>query len=126
MFCASALIACSPSTEQVDLNGKTMGTYYSIKYIGKNGLPNPKEIQKGIDARLAQVNNEMSTYQKDSELSQFNQSKSLEPVNLSNNTAKVMLEALRLNKLSQGALDVTVGPLVNLWGFGPQMKITKS
>jgi thiamine biosynthesis lipoprotein len=32
----------------------------------------------------------------------------------------VVLEALRINRVTDGALDVTVGPLVNLWGFGPE------
>lgn len=67
----------------------------------------------------------MSTYQTDSEISQFNQ---LHTVNqampISQDFAYVTGEALRLNKLTHGALDVTVGPLVNLWGFGPQKEIT--
>ena len=111
--------------EQVALTGKTMGTYYSIKYIEETGLPSSEQVQQQIDSRLVQINNEMSTYQPDSELSRFNRSTSTDDFELSTNTAKVMAEALRLNKLSQGALDVTVGPLVNLWGFGPQMRVEK-
>lgn len=111
--------------EQIVLSGKTMGTYYSIKYIAAADLPAADTIQNQVDTRLLQVNNEMSTYQQDSELSRFNQQRSSQPFALSANSARVMQEAIRLNQLSQGALDVTIGPLVNLWGFGPQMRVEK-
>jgi thiamine biosynthesis lipoprotein len=64
----------------------------------------------------------MSTYIADSELSKFNRSTSLEPVKVSTGLARVVKEAMRLGELSNGALDVTVGPLVNLWGFGPEYR----
>jgi thiamine biosynthesis lipoprotein len=67
----------------------------------------------------------MSTYIKDSELSQFNQWKSIEPFPMSLQTIEVLKEAKRLGKISAGLLDVTVGPLVNLWGFGPQSRPEK-
>ena len=61
----------------------------------------------------------MSTYRKDSELSRFNQYQFL-PFDCFEQTATVVKEAIRLNQLNRRALDVTVGPLVNLWGFGPK------
>ena len=79
-------------------------------------------MQQGIDEKLKQLNQEMSTYINDSELSTFNQSSSLAPVSVSPGLARVLEEAIRLGKLSEGALDVTVGPLVNLWGFGPEYR----
>ena len=42
------------------------------------------------------------------------------PIDISADFAKVLAEAIRLNKVTEGALDVTVGPVVNLWGFGPE------
>ena len=72
------------------------------------------------------VNAKMSTYIKTSELSQFNQNTQTQtPIEISSDLAKVIKEAIRLNKLTQGALDVTVGPVVNLWGFGPEKRIEK-
>ncbi|VTR23274.1 Thiamine biosynthesis lipoprotein ApbE precursor [Serratia fonticola] len=63
----------------------------------------------------------MSTYQPDSELSRFNASREVDkPFPVSAATTEVVLEALRINRVTDGALDVTVGPLVNLWGFGPE------
>jgi thiamine biosynthesis lipoprotein len=67
----------------------------------------------------------MSTYINDSELSQFNQWKSTEPFPMSVQTIEVLTEAKRLGDMSAGLLDVTVGPLVNLWGFGPQNRPEK-
>ena len=40
--------------------------------------------------------------------------------------AKVTQEAIRLNRVTEGALDVTVGKLVNLWGFGPDKRLNKA
>lgn len=44
------------------------------------------------------------------------------PIEISADFAKVLAEAIRLNKVTEGALDVTVGPVVNLWGFGPEKR----
>jgi len=113
------LTACQSEKKQIALTGSTMGTYYSIKYLAQDNIPSKEQIQKEIDAVLEQVNNQMSTYRKNSELSQFNQSRGEEPFPVSSATATVVKEAIRLNKITEGALDITVGPLVNLWGFGP-------
>lgn len=114
------LAGCEKSAEQIHLSGPTMGTTYNIKYISAQGLPTPEALQKEIDRLLEEVNDQMSTYRKDSELSRFNQSESSQAFAVSPQTAIVVKEAIRLNGLTQGALDVTVGPLVNLWGFGPE------
>ncbi|MEJ2764227.1 FAD:protein FMN transferase [Photobacterium sp. MCCC 1A19761] len=116
------LSACSDQRDMIHLNGSTMGTYYSIKLIKQEGLPPATDIQAEIDRRLELVNDQMSTYRKHSELSQFNQSRSTEPVAVSADTAKVVREAIRLAELTDGALDVTIGPVVNLWSFGPEAR----
>ncbi|GAA5647273.1 MULTISPECIES: FAD:protein FMN transferase [Vibrio] len=117
-----SLAGCGDKREQVHLSGSTMGTYYSIKYITQPGLPVSADVQAEIDKRLELVNDQMSTYRPDSELSRFNQHKSSEPFQVSAATAKVVREALRISELSKGAYDVTVGPLVNLWSFGPEAR----
>ncbi|UXI02903.1 FAD:protein FMN transferase [Photobacterium sp. TY1-4] len=116
------LSACSDQRDMIHLNGSTMGTYYSIKLIKQEGLPPATDIQAEIDRRLELVNDQMSTYRKHSELSQFNQSHSTEPMTVSADTAKVVREAIRLAELTDGALDVTIGPVVNLWSFGPEAR----
>ena len=122
------LTACEKEPEQISFEGKTMGTTYHVKYIddGKVQLPRAEEVQKQLDGLLKTVNDEMSTYQKDSEISQFNHNtEANQPFAISKDFAKVVQEAIRLNKVTNGALDVTVGPLVNLWGFGPDKRLNK-
>ncbi|WP_245907148.1 FAD:protein FMN transferase [Photobacterium sanctipauli] len=123
---AFTLSACGDQRELIHLQGSTMGTYYSIKLIKQEGLPTPTDMQEEIDRRLELVNDQMSTYRKHSELSQFNQQRTLEPFEVSADTAKVVTEAIRLAELTNGALDVTVGPIVNLWSFGPEARPEKT
>lgn len=123
------LTACEKAPEQITLSGKTMGTTYTVKYID-NGevkdLISPEKMKNELDKLLIEVNNQMSTYQPDSEISRFNQLKQADQaVEISQDFAKVVEEAIRLNRLTEGALDVTVGPLVNLWGFGPDKRLNK-
>ena len=116
------LAGCEKPAEQVHLSGPTMGTTYNIKYIVQPDIPSAEAIQTEVDRLLEEVNDQMSTYRKDSELSRFNQYQGSEPFTVSEQTATVVKEAIRLNQLTEGALDVTVGPLVNLWGFGPEAR----
>lgn len=128
MGLAIFILGCSEqkSTEEVLFSGPTMGTTYHMKVVGfPLSEQDKKNIQIEIDRRLELVNDQMSTYRPNSELSRFNQSVAVTDFEVSADTAKVVLEALRLNELTKGALDVTVGPLVNLWGFGPDNRPEK-
>jgi thiamine biosynthesis lipoprotein len=82
-------------------------------------------LKAEIDDALIQVNALMSTYDPRSELSLLNSTQAGVPFAISEQTEYVLMEALRLNQLSEGSLDVTVGPLVNLWGFGPDQRPDK-
>jgi len=111
-----------------EVQGNTMGTYYQVKYVLNADQQGDsrfslKTIKSEIEERLELVNDQMSTYRPESELSRFNRAeKSLE---VSAATRKVIEASLRLFEQSKGAFDVTVGPLVNLWGFGPDKKADK-
>ncbi|MBE2893961.1 FAD:protein FMN transferase [Spirabiliibacterium falconis] len=121
--------ACSEQSKEIVLAGKTMGTTYHIKYLIKQDdkIADEKHIHQGIDEVLAEVNRQMSTYMKDSEISQFNQLRDTQTaLSISPEFGHVVKEAIRLNKITDGALDVTVGPLVNLWGFGPEHRPDKA
>ncbi|XOV81103.1 MAG: FAD:protein FMN transferase [Aestuariibacter sp.] len=115
------LVACTQAPGEVHLSGRTMGTTYNIKYPAQPAI-DPVALQSLIDAELQLVNKLMSTYDPQSELSVFNQTKSTEPQSLSDATLLVISEALKIGEMSDGYLDITVGPLVNLWGFGPNAK----
>ncbi|MFC6440936.1 FAD:protein FMN transferase [Bowmanella sp. JS7-9] len=117
---------CTPAQQaQVSIEGRTMGTTYHIKWVAEPDSPAQSVLHAEIDAALVQVNKEMSTYDPTSELSVFNQRPAFEPMQVSDGTATVIREAIRLGELTGGVLDVTVGPLVNLWGFGPNAKPEK-
>ena len=105
-----------------------MGTYYQVKYVldakqQQDSRFSEQRIQSEIDQRLELVNDQMSTYRPDSELSRFNKAQQSLPV--SEATRSVIEAALRLFEQSNGAFDATVGPLVNLWGFGPDKRANK-
>ncbi|HEY5715280.1 MAG TPA: FAD:protein FMN transferase [Psychromonas sp.] len=112
----------------VHLQGSTMGTYYQVKYVldvkqQQDSRFSAQTIQAQIDQRLELVNDQMSTYRPDSELSRFN--KAEKSLVVSDAMRTVIKESLTLFEQSNGAFDVTVGPLVNLWGFGPDKKANK-
>lgn len=113
--------APSDGSEIQTLYGRTMGTSYSIKYVGSSG--STRSIQLGVDSLLADLNQTMSTYIDDSELNQFNDHFGDEWIPVSEQLFNVVSRALEISKLSNGAFDVTVGPLVDLWGFGPKNRI---
>lgn len=104
-----------------------MGTTYTVKYLTDSNTSPAQPTQAELDALLHEVNRQMSTYQTDSEISRFNQMKAAQgAMSISNDFATVVAEAIRLNQFTEGALDVTIGPLVNLWGFGPDKRIHKT
>ncbi|NQZ23860.1 MAG: FAD:protein FMN transferase [Colwellia sp.] len=120
LIALSLISGCTkPIPEKILLSGSTMGTTYHITYINKDDLNKSDIMQDSIDHLLAEVNQVASTYMKNSELSRFNQTKNTTPFVASIQLREMLTEAIRLAELSGGALDVTVGPLVNLWGFGP-------
>ncbi|WP_428980174.1 FAD:protein FMN transferase [Catenovulum adriaticum] len=120
-------VSCTKQNEfeTLALQGRTMGTTYHVTLVGKSNQIDKTQLQADIDAILVDVNNKMSTYQSDSELSLFNQNTSTDAVALSAETAKVISKAIDIGMQTHGALDVTVGPLVNLWGFGPDGRPNK-
>lgn len=106
-----------------------MGTTYEVKYLETEEVANSQNsmmVQNKIDDLLISINQLMSTYIKDSELSLLNQAPAKQAIQLSSETAYVISEAAELYHLSNGMLDITVGPLVNLWGFGPSARPDKT
>lgn len=109
--------AGAPSVHRFD--GSTMGTTYSVTLGGDVVASELAAEQQAVEALLAEINASMSTWDPDSELSRFNQHRSEAPVTVSEDLALVLRMALAVHEASEGTFDVTVGPLVNAWGFGP-------
>lgn len=115
------IVSCSDNSISLQsFEGKTMGTTYSVKFLSDEKKINLNNIQKAVDSALVEVNNQMSTYQKDSEISLFNELKDTSEFNISDAFLMNIEEALKICRQTEGAYDISVGPLVNIWGFGPQ------
>jgi thiamine biosynthesis lipoprotein len=115
---------CGDRANVLVLHGATMGTTYNIKLADPPEELDPGALQQRIDALLDEVNGLMSTYRPGSELSRFNASPSTDWYPVSPELVRVVAAAQEVSKATDGAFDVTVGPLVNLWGFGPDMDVS--
>ena len=96
-----------------------MGTTWSLTYVPTPTSPDPADIQFAVETALEQVNAAMSTYRDDSEISAVNEASAGETLLVSRDFSSVLEAGLAIGAASGGAYDVTVGPLVRLWGFGP-------
>jgi len=102
------------------LDGETMGTRYSVLVTRFPETISDNELAQGIEQRLYRIDRElMSTYAPDSELSRFNRAAVGTWMDISPELADVMTQAQAISELTDGFFDVTVGPLVDRWGFGP-------
>ena len=116
------LAACGDRSAQdrlTEFTGDTQGTTYHIKVVDMPPTLAPETAKSAIEEELADITRHLSTYEPDSELSTFNHSRDTGWIPASAGLVQVLTEARRTSELSHGAYDVTVGPLVNLWGFGP-------
>jgi thiamine biosynthesis lipoprotein len=106
--------------EQWVVSGRTMGTTFSVKIVAPvEPSATKEEVAAAVKDAVDGVDARMSTYRPDSELSRFNDS-GTEPLEISPELFEVLSEAQRVAELSGGAFDVTIGPLVDAWGFGPE------
>jgi len=114
---------CAQSEDpQIVFDGPTMGTYYSVKVArppqGMSAESLQPQVAKVLDAVVAEI----STYDPKSELSRLNQNPSTDWIPISAELYRVVAEGQRISSLTDGAFDITIGPLVNLWGFGPETR----
>ncbi len=101
------------------LLGETMGTTWSVKIApAPVAKLDSRELRTALQSRLDELEATMSTYRADSEVSRFNRAATTNWFPVSSDTASVVTEALRLHHATAGAFDITVAPLVELWGFG--------
>ena len=110
-----------PPVAELHMSGRTMGTTYNVKYRSIQNTPSLTALQIEVDALLAEINHTMSTYDPESELSRLNRLQTTEWVPTSASLLSVLKTSLEIGAQSEGAFDITVGPLVNLWGFGPEV-----
>lgn len=107
-----------------------MGTEYHISWVSRKQdqaslIVEREQVQQQVDRLLLVINKSMSTYDPQSELSVINQDFTPQWRDISGDLYRVLMMAKQVNIQSNKAFDVTVGPLVNLWGFGPDKQNDK-
>lgn len=115
----NASITASP-TDLVKLNNRGIADSENAEDEKYELLNSCEELlARVVQRELDKIDGAASTYRSDSETSQFNRSKSTEWFDVSEDMAKIVAVALDVSQKTNGAFDVTVAPLVNLYHFGP-------
>ena len=112
-------IRCADIENQYTISGNTMGTTYLVKIITPDNNYEIGSIEKSIVSLLIQLNKQMSTWDPESEISQFNNWNSKVPFAVSNDFLNVVKKSITISKNTGGLFDPTVFDLMSLWGFGP-------
>jgi thiamine biosynthesis lipoprotein len=121
---ALQMTSCSDDSSRARLkefDGDTQGTTYHIKVVDLPATLTPDTVRHAIESELDDITRHFSTYTPDSELSRFNRSRDTGWISASAELVQVLTEARQISEFSHGAYDVTVAPLVDLWGFGPEL-----
>jgi len=104
------------------LHGRAMGTTWQVT-LADTALPAERaQLERIVREELELVERQMSTWRPDSDLSLFNGSATVQPVEIRPELAHVVGHALAVAQQTDGAFDITVAPLVDLWGFGPAVR----
>ena len=127
VFITTSITACSEQSSSRLSNvfsGPIMGTEYKITVVSENHISDDS-LEMELLGKMQRINSLMSTYLATSEISAINQASSVEPIALSSETHQVIELAQTIAQLTGGAFDITVAPVVDLWGFGPTGSIDK-
>lgn len=123
LLCAgavTALLSGCPFQDSIEsFGGPTMGSTYTIKYVRASGTPKAERLQEEVESILGEVDGQMSTYRSDSLIEGFNEA----PAgcqDMPEGILTLVRYGEQLSRQSGGAFDLTLEPLLNLWGFGPQ------
>ncbi|MDM7858626.1 FAD:protein FMN transferase [Thiopseudomonas acetoxidans] len=117
-----ALSGCQPAERVEVLTGPTMGSTYTIKYVSNSGTPAADAAGVAVQAILDEVDRQMSTYRLDSDLSKFNQLPAGSCAVMPRPVLELISYTNELSELSDGQFDITIEPLLNAWGFGPNSR----
>lgn len=119
---AAALTGCLFQDKVENFSGPTMGSTYTVKYVAKSGAADKAQLWRDTESFLAEIDKQLSTYRSDSDIEIFNALPAGECMVMPEGARELLLAGQQLSEESDGALDLTIEPLLNLWGFGPQGK----
>jgi thiamine biosynthesis lipoprotein len=109
---------CAPGPTAEHIAGSTMGTTYDITVTRRPHGVQRSDLESSIDAVLADVNEHLSTYDPASEISRFNANPATDWISVSATLLDAVMQSQQVSDASGGAFDITVGPIVQAWGFG--------
>lgn len=112
------LTACSSEKSILKLAGSTMGTYYNVIAVDQEGKLTDADLRPGIENALNIVNAHLSNWDQNSEVSKFNAARSTNELTVSKPLADILTAARDVNAASDGQFDITLGPIIEAWGFG--------
>ena len=115
-WATSGAAAAEPAT----LAGPAMGTTYRVTLAAPPAGMRLAEVHREIEAVIARIDRAASTWRDDSDASRFNRAAADEWVEVSADLVAILRIAAKVHAESDGAFDVTVAPLVRLWGGGPR------
>ena len=119
LIISTLLFSCSEDKKNnIELKGNTMGTYYLVSLVDVPKNLSKKKIEIEIKNTLLKANKILSNWDKSSEISELNNNKTIKPIQISNELLDVVSEANSINIKSNGFFDITLDPLIELWGFG--------
>ena len=107
------------------ISGLTMGTTYNITCMIDSSF-DAEDLERGIKRCLKRINSSMSTFDSKSEISLFNAKNDIDPILISKDFFAVLTQAEYVSKISNGAWDGTLKPVIDFWVFGPKDKDRKS
>lgn len=113
------LVGCDRAPQPVRLQGSVFGTGWSLTYMPIDEGPTSAQVREALLSAFDVVNVSMNTYDPDATISRFNRLPAAESIEVDWDFAYVFNEARRISEWSDGAYDVTVAPLLAVWGFGP-------
>lgn len=117
---STALTGCLFPDKLESFGGPTMGSTYSVKYVAGDAAVSKAQLQSETELILAEIDRQMSTYRADSDIEKFNALPAGACMNMPQGVLELIRAGHQLSNESAGALDLTVEPLLNLWGFGPK------
>ena len=94
-----------------------MGTFYTVQFLN-DGSQSTHDLDTEIEALLGEFGNQLSNWNENSWINQFNEARVGEPLLVPDHALEVIKRSLALAEKSEGILDPTIGPLIELWGFG--------
>jgi thiamine biosynthesis lipoprotein len=115
--------ACTPQPSSERIVGETMGTTYDVTVTRSPDGIRRSDLESTVDAVLAAINRHLSTYDPSSEISRFNANPGTDWIPVSAVLLDAVMQSARVSLATDGAFDITVGPIVQAWGFGSAAEV---